>query len=246
LEASFNNFRFIKGVAMRIVACLLFAAALIGCQSRALSGREKGALGGAAVGAGVGAIIGNQSGNAGAGTAIGGALGAATGAVIGNEIDRTEMQVAQRSEQMAAQRRELEANRRLIEELRARGADARQTERGVVVNLPDVLFEFARSELTGEAKQTIRQIAEVLQGVQGRQVSVEGHTDSIGTVAYNQRLSEDRARNVADELVRRGISRSRIVSHGYGESNPIATNRTDYGRMRNRRVEVVVENSAVY
>lgn len=227
---------------MKVVVPALLLFLLVGCQSQGLSPREKGALGGAAVGAGVGAIVGNQTGNAGAGTAIGGALGAVTGAVIGNEIDRTEMQVAERSQQIAAQRRELEANRRLIEELRARGADARETERGVVVNLPDVLFEFASSELKSEARYTVKQIAEVLKGVQSRRVSVEGHTDSIGTIAFNQTLSEDRARNVADELVKRGISRSRVLSRGFGESNPIATNTTDYGRMRNRRVEVVVEN----
>lgn len=220
----------------------LVLALMPGCQSRDLTLREKGALGGAAIGAGAGAIVGNQTGNAGAGTAIGAGLGAVTGALIGNEMDRTEMQVSERSQQIAAQQREIEANRRLIEELRARGADARETERGVVVNLPDVLFEFGSAELRPAAKRTVKQISEVLKSGNGRRISVEGHTDSIGTIAFNQRLSQQRASNVADQLVKEGISRSRIASRGFGESNPIATNMTDYGRQRNRRVEVIVEN----
>jgi OOP family OmpA-OmpF porin len=73
-------------------------------------------------------------------------------------------------------------------------------------------------------------------------VAIEGHTDSIGTVEYNQRLSEDRAHSVAAQLVREGISRGRMSTRGFGEAKPIASNKTEAGRTRNRRVEVIIEN----
>lgn len=223
-------------------AVLCYFLLLAGCEGQRFGAREAGALGGAGVGAGLGAIVGHQVGNAGAGVAIGSAFGALTGALIGNSIDNTNDNLDQNEARLAEQERQLQENRRLIEELRSRGTDARITDRGVVVNLPDVLFEFGRSALTAEARSTAREIADVIRSSPGRHISVEGHTDSIGTIEYNQRLSEDRARSVAAQLVSEGVPRGRVSTHGFGETRPIASNKSDAGRQRNRRVEVIIEN----
>ncbi|MDZ4786667.1 MAG: OmpA family protein, partial [bacterium] len=84
------------------------------------------------------------------------------------------------------------------------------TDRGVVVNLPDVLFEFGKARITNPAQRTIRDISEVIMSVPARGIYVEGHTDSVGTLTYNQKLSEDRSWSVADELVKDGVEKGRL------------------------------------
>jgi len=147
------------------------------------------------------------------------------------------------------QRQELARNRELLEELKRQNIEARETERGVVVNLPDVLFEFGKADLTGDARAKTRDIAGVLSNqAQGRRISVEGHTDSVGSDAYNQQLSERRAQTVASALENTGVSNQRVTTKGYGKRYPVVPNTnpdgTDSpaGRAKNRRVEVVVEN----
>ena len=223
-----------------LLASALFSSA---CQNRSITRRETGALAGGALGAGLGAIIGNQTGNSGAGIAIGSAIGALSGALVGNELQNENDQLDQRDQQISAQERELEENRRLIEQLKRGGADAYGSSRGVVVNLPDVLFDFGSAKLTSEARATTRDIADAISSVPDRTISVEGHTDSVGSAEYNQRLSESRARAVAGELESAGVSRRNIRTKGMGESDPVATNNTQAGRDRNRRVEVIIENS---
>jgi outer membrane protein OmpA-like peptidoglycan-associated protein len=208
-----------------------------------MSKREAGALGGGAVGAGAGALIGHATGNTAAGAAIGGALGALTGAVVGDQIQATD-------QKLDAREQELARNRELIEELKRRNLEARETQRGVVVNLPDVLFEFNRYDLTSDARAKVRDIAELLDGpkVRSRQVSVEGHTDSIGGEEYNLRLSEHRAEAVTSALESDGVSSSRVRTRGFGKKYPIAPNKNPdgsdnpSGRAKNRRVEVIIEN----
>ncbi len=228
-----------KTVALIILTVLIAC----GCQGRGLARRESGALAGGAVGAGLGAIIGNQTGNQGAAIAIGSAIGAISGALVGNELDNQNDTLDSRDDQIAVQERELEENRKLIEALKRGGADAYVTDRGVVVNLPDVLFDFGSARLGAGSSETLSEITNAISSVPGRSISVEGHTDSVGTYEYNQRLSESRARAVAGALVNDGVSRQRITTHGFGESDPIASNNTDAGRQRNRRVEVIIENS---
>lgn len=220
---------------------LLFLSAC----SQGFSGVNKttqGALGGAALGAGTGAIIGSATGKAGVGTAIGAGIGAVGGAIFGNQLDQQDEANRQLEGQLSKNQQALDENRRLIEELRKRGADVRTSRRGVVINLPDILFEFDRSNLTGEAVRTVGEISEVLRGVEGRRIAVEGHTDSIGNVVYNKQLSLRRAQSVAKELGRNGVPSARMHVEGFGEGSPIATNNTDAGRSRNRRVEVIIEN----
>ncbi|MBN8549841.1 MAG: OmpA family protein [Deltaproteobacteria bacterium] len=224
--------------------CVLLCALLVlpACEGKELGAREKGALGGAAVGAGLGAIIGHQTGSTGAGIAIGSAFGALSGGLIGNSIDKADAASKETEARLAAQDKMLAENQQLINELRQRGADVRSTERGVVINLPDVLFQFDSARLTPDARRVARDVANAIKATPGRHIAIEGHTDSIGTIEYNQKLSEARARAVASELVTDGVARSRITARGYGESRPIASNKTESGRQRNRRVEVVIEN----
>lgn len=241
-----RNLRQRSRTAFRFLRSVFLAGALgglLGCEGAQFGAREKGALGGAALGAGLGAIVGNQVGNTGAGIAIGSAFGALSGALIGNEIDSTNAGIDEQQARLAANEKEIEENRRIIDELKSQGFDVRRTDRGVVVNLPDVLFAFDRSDLTPSARHTVRDIARaVSDNSKERDISVEGHTDSVGTPAYNKRLSEARARAVAAELSAAGISRPRLRVRGFGESQPLASNETAAGRQRNRRVEVIIEN----
>lgn len=231
---------------MRIIlasSSLAILTLLAGCsQQGGVTTTGKGALTGGALGAGLGAIIGSQSGNAGAGVAIGTAAGLLAGGAMGSAVEGRDRQIAAQEDRINQQERVLEENRRLISELRNRGADVRSTDRGVVVNLPDVLFEFNKAALTDEARRTTRDIAGVIRTVPNRRIFVEGHTDSVGTLIYNQKLSESRAWSAADELVASGVSRDHVLVKGFGESAPIATNNTEAGRQRNRRVEVIIGN----
>lgn len=227
----------------KIIVILVVVFSMTACQAgNNLGTTEKGALTGGALGAGLGAIVGSATGNAGAGTAIGAASGLLVGGAVGSGLNQREQQLSQRERTLAEQERILAENRRLIEELRGRGLDVRDTARGVAVNLPDVLFEFGKSNLTSEARNTTRNISDVLRSVSGRDVYVEGHTDSVGSDEFNQRLSERRALAVADQLSASGVAKQSIFVRGFGKREPIASNATSSGRQRNRRVEVIIGN----
>ncbi len=228
---------------------LLVALALLSSCSQPLSTREKSALVGGGIGGAAGAIIGAAVGNPGAGAAIGTALGAGAGALVGDRLQQRDQQLSEQQKQVEQQKQEIAHNQQLLDELKKQHLEARETERGVVVNLPDVLFEFGKADLTGDARTKVRSISEVLDNqAKGRRVSVEGHTDSIGSDTYNQKLSEHRAENVASALETGGVSTQRVTAKGYGKRYPVAPNAnsdgTDNpaGRTKNRRVEVVIEN----
>jgi outer membrane protein OmpA-like peptidoglycan-associated protein len=222
---------------------VIFALFIVGCaQQGGVSTTGKGALTGGALGAGLGAIIGSQSGNAGAGVAIGTAAGLLAGGAMGSSIENQDRQISAREQSISRQEQVLQENRRLIEELRSKGTDARSTDRGVLVNLPDVLFEFGSANMTPSAKRAAKDISDAIKTVPSRHVYVEGHTDSVGTLSYNQKLSENRAWAVADSLVTNGVGRDHVLVKGFGENNPIASNSTESGRQRNRRVEVIIGN----
>src|SRR5437899_8531177 len=110
---------------------------LLGSCSQPLSTREKGALVGGGLGAATGASIGAATGNPGAGAAVGGALGAVGGGLIGDQLQKREQVTTEQQQQIEQQKQELARNRELLEELKRQNLEARETERGVVVNLPD-------------------------------------------------------------------------------------------------------------
>lgn len=123
-----------------------------------------------------------------------------------------------------------------------RDLGAKETDLEVRVELPaDVLFDFDSAEIRPDAANALAQLATVIRSYPTGAVSVTGHTDSLGREAYNQRLSERRAESVKRWLAEREeIAGKRIATRGAGEARPIASNETENGRQRNRRVEVVV------
>ncbi|HET8551829.1 MAG TPA: OmpA family protein [Gammaproteobacteria bacterium] len=118
----------------------------------------------------------------------------------------------------------------------------RQTANGIVLTLGDVLFGFNKADLKPSANPTLNELAEFLRNHPGSQIVINGYTDSVGSASYNQRLSAERAEAVASALERRGIDSSRMTTHGFGETDPIASNATQEGRAKNRRVEFVIKN----
>ncbi|MEA2604109.1 MAG: OmpA-OmpF porin, family [Acidobacteriota bacterium] len=115
----------------------------------------------------------------------------------------------------------------------------------VKVDLPaDVLFDFDKADVRADAADALGRLATVIRGYPTGRVNIEGHTDSKGDDAYNQRLSERRAASVKRWLVERdGIAADRLTTRGAGESRPVADNSTEAGRQKNRRVEVVIQKS---
>ena len=120
-------------------------------------------------------------------------------------------------------------------------ADIEQTERGLTVYLPDILFASGESTLRQDARDVLAQIAGILLVAPEYKLSIEGHTDNTGRAAFNQRLSERRAATVANFLVQRHISPALITTRGFGASRPVASNKTAEGRQNNRRVELILE-----
>jgi outer membrane protein OmpA-like peptidoglycan-associated protein len=120
--------------------------------------------------------------------------------------------------------------------------NAKQTERGTLVTFGDVLFDYNKAELKPGAQGDIGKLAAFLQQNPDRKAIVEGYTDSTGSAAYNQTLSERRANSVRAALVRMGVDPTRIVAQGYGKEYPVADNSSNSGRAMNRRVEVTISN----
>ncbi len=110
-----------------------------------------------------------------------------------------------------------------------------------IAEIPGPNFDFNKASLTPAGRSKVTEAARVLKDHPNLTVAVEGFTDSVGSDAYNLRLSERRAQTVANHLVEDGINRSRLHVKGYGESRPITDNSTAEGRARNRRVEIVVD-----
>jgi OmpA-OmpF porin, OOP family len=116
----------------------------------------------------------------------------------------------------------------------------RQTERGLVITLGDILFQVDRAELQPGGIQQLSRLADFLRENPDRSILIEGHTDSTGSDSYNLRLSEQRAYAVEDFLISQGVDPRRILSRGYGEQYAVAPNDTASGRQQNRRVEIII------
>jgi len=116
----------------------------------------------------------------------------------------------------------------------------RDTARGLIVNMSDVLFDTARYTLKPGAREKLAKVSGIILGHPGLKIAVEGHTDSVGGDEYNMRLSENRAAAVRDFLVVQGVPAASVTSQGFGKTMPVADNSTAVGRQQNRRVELVV------
>ena len=123
--------------------------------------------------------------------------------------------------------------------------ETRDSARGLIVNMSDVLFDTARYTLTPAAREKLAKVAGIILGHPGLKIEVEGHTDSVGTDSYNQKLSEQRSGAVLDYLVKQGLPNASITSKGLGKTMPVASNDTAAGRQRNRRVELVVSGEII-
>ncbi|MDB5756658.1 MAG: flagellar motor protein MotB [Massilia sp.] len=177
------------------------------------------------------------------------------------EADRAKMDADRaRNDAMAAQAQANDATRKAQDaeaatreaqarsaQLEAQMADlqAKKTERGMIITIGDVLFATNQATLTPQGMNTVRKLADVLTQNPNRTVLVEGFTDSTGTAAHNQELSERRAASVATALTGMGIGRERVAMRGYGEAYPVAGNASAGDRQLNRRVEIVLSNEGV-
>ena len=123
--------------------------------------------------------------------------------------------------------------------------ETRETARGLIVNLSDVLFDTASSTLKPGAREKLARVAGILGSHPDLKIQIEGHTDSVGGDDYNHRLSERRADSVRTYLVEQKVSPSVVGTAGFGESRPVATNGTSAGRQQNRRVEIVVTGESI-
>lgn len=209
-----------KIVALGISASLLLSS----CEAvQNANNTQKGAAIGTAAGAVLGGILGNNMGKGGNGTAgavLGGIIGGVAGGVIGNKMDK--------------QAREIKTA--------LPGAEVERVNEGIKVTFNEsmVNFAFNSADLTSSAKSNLEKLADVLKNNPDTNINIYGHTDSKGSDAYNLTLSEKRANAVVSYLNSLGVSKNRLISKGLGESEPIATNETDEGRAKNRRVEFAI------
>jgi len=149
-------------------------------------------------------------------------------------------------EQTNGERDKLQLAARTAEADRAKSAlkdlQAKQTDRGIVMTLGDVLFDTGKANLKPGGARVVDKLASYLQENPQRKVAIEGFTDSVGSDEYNQGLSERRAEAVKALLVRSSIDPGRVAAQGYGEEYPVAGNESSSGRQLNRRVEVVLSD----
>ena len=198
---------------------VLFLSALLTTNCNTISKTAKGGAIGATAGALAGAIIGKAAGNTTTGAIAGAAVGGASGAAIGNYMDR--------------QSRELEED--------LENAEVERVGEGIKVTFDSgLLFGFDSSELSRESKAEITKLAETLKKYEDTEIMFAGHTDASGSEEYNQELSEERAKSVAQFAAMQGVDAERMTIIGYGESDPVADNSTEAGRTQNRRVEIAI------
>ena len=121
----------------------------------------------------------------------------------------------------------------------------RDTARGLIVNMSDVLFDTAKYSLRPLAREKLAKVAGIVSGHPGLRLDVEGHTDSVGGDDYNQQLSEQRGAAVRDYLTQQGMPASSVTTKGFGKTQPVASNDTAKGRQQNRRVELVISGDVI-
>ncbi len=209
-----------KGLILVVIAAFTFACATSDGGTDPNKKTKRGAAIGAVIGGVAGAVIGNQSGNNRTGAVIGAATGAAIGAAAGRRMDKQEQELRQ------------------IEGVEV----SRPSEGEISVRLTnDILFDYNDASLRAASRTTLNDLASNFRQYPDNRIVVEGHTDSTGSDQYNQRLSEQRASNVADYLIDQGVGAGAITVYGYGESRPKTTNDTAEGRQQNRRVEIHIQ-----
>ncbi len=154
------------------------------------------------------------------------------------DLDRAARERAQAEAEKTALRAQLLAQFNAI-------LQTRDTARGLIVNMSDVLFDTAKFSLRPLAREKLAKVAGIVSGHPGLRLDVEGHTDSVGGDDYNQRLSEQRGESVRDYLIQQGMPVSSVTTRGFGKTQPVASNDTTTGRQQNRRVELVISGDII-
>jgi outer membrane protein OmpA-like peptidoglycan-associated protein len=213
-----------KRIAVQIlVAVVCFSLLIPACATDPVTGEKrptKTAIG-AVVGAAGGAVLGVIIGDSRRAAVIGAGIGALAGGAVGYYMDRQEKALRERTE--------------------GTGVSVERTGNNIVLNMPDnVTFETGSAALDTSAYKVLDEVAGVLTEYPKTYVDVMGHTDSVGSVASNQVLSERRAASVASYLKSRGVQNERVNVRGFGKTKPIASNNTPEGRAKNRRVEIIL------
>lgn len=199
------------------------ASGLAGCAS--LNSTERGAVAGTAAGAAVGAAVGNRTGSTARGAIIGAVLGGAAGAIIGRQMDNQAEEIDQNVE----------------------GATVERIGEGIAVTFDSgILYPFDSDQILPNGRDNLRSLAQSLQRYPETEVLIVGHTDSVGSDAYNMNLSLRRADAARNFLTSMGVPANRIRTSGRGETEPIASNASEAGRQQNRRVEVAIFASPEY
>lgn len=121
----------------------------------------------------------------------------------------------------------------------------RDTARGLIVDMNDVLFDTGKATLRAEAKIRLARVAGIIEAYPDLSLNIEGYTDNTGNPQYNHTLSEERAATVRDFLIEQGVQANNVIAIGFGEANPIASNGTSEGRQMNRRVDLVVSGPEI-
>jgi outer membrane protein OmpA-like peptidoglycan-associated protein len=204
------------GVSGRVALTLIVGLAAAGCSTRQKTGAAVGGVGGAVVGAGAGAAAGGSKGAV-VGAGVGAAVGATAGTLIGRYMDNQEKEL----------RRDVESARVV-----------RAGDKLVVEFNSAILFDTGQATLRPTVKKDLDEFAEVLKRYAETDVVIEGHTDSTGPRELNEKLSLQRADVVVEYLTARGVNRERLTPRGFAYDRPVASNATDDGRQKNRRVEV--------
>jgi outer membrane protein OmpA-like peptidoglycan-associated protein len=208
-----------RAAAGLLVLPLVFSA----CAS--MSRTEKGAVIGAGAGAAAGAAVGRATGSTARGAIVGAVIGGTAGAIIGRQMDK---QAAELAAELP-------------------NAKVERVGEGLLVTFDSgILFEFDSDVIKGSAQANLTELATSVKKYPETELLIVGHTDATGTDAYNQGLSERRARSARAYLVTQGVPDPRIRTEGKGETEPVATNDTDAGRAQNRRVEVAIFASEAY
>ena len=209
----------------RAIGALVIAGSVVLSACAGMSQKQRGAVIGATTGAAVGGVIGNQTGSTARGAIIGAIVGGAAGAIIGHQMDQ--------------QAKELEQN--------IPGATIQRVGEGIAVTFASgILFPFNSTDILPDGRSNLQQLANSLEKYPNSDVLIVGHTDSVGTDAYNLDLSQRRALAASALLQSYGVPASRLHAVGKGESEPIQSNDTEEGRARNRRVEIAIYASEAY
>lgn len=214
-----------KTTKLRVAVILLAAMFTVtSCSSWNNTGKGAalGAGGGALLGAGIGALAGGGKGAV-IGSAIGAGVGAGTGALIGNRMDKKQAEIAQKVKDAEV---EQVTDNNGLQAIKVTFADG-------------ILFGFNSTQLSTQSQISLAQFAGEISGEQGLDITIYGNTDNVGSHEVNQRISLQRAQAVQNFLLGKGIPSSRIIAvQGLSFDNPVASNDTEAGRAKNRRVEI--------